>query len=120
MYLLIRALAQIFFLSAVLFVGCSRSHNLLLGEVQAKVGTHRVTVTDCYRISFDPPQEIKDGNGTLAYRFSPCRDADVVLRDEKLVVNGTSYGPIGPAEPILVDHGVVSIGGRRASSKSRP
>jgi len=39
----------------------------------------------------------------------PCKDADIWIRANVLYVNGSSYGPIGPADGVLVDHGVVSI-----------
>ncbi len=108
--------AAIFGLMA-LALACSRSNNLLLGEVQAKVGSHDVRVTDCYRTLVDPPRETKERDGTLSYRFTPCRDADVLIRHDRLLVNGVSYGPISPDESILVDHGVVSIDGRHASGR---
>jgi hypothetical protein len=51
----------------------------------------------------------KAGRGP-AYRFTPCRDADIEIRREELVVNGVSYGPRNPSDNMLVDHGVVKIG----------
>jgi len=95
--------------AAILALGCSRSNNLLLGEVEAKVGSHQVRVTDCYRASVAPPREMKEADGKLSYRFTPCRDADVLIRNDELLVNGTSYGLIGLNDAILVDHGVVSV-----------
>jgi hypothetical protein len=93
----------------VLFSACSRSNNLLLGRVEARVGTHTVVVTDCYRTSVPPPQKLEDTvAGKATYRFTPCRDADVLIRADELSVNGQSYGHIHPNDGILVDHGVVS------------
>lgn len=89
--------------------GCSRSNNLLLGEVQAQVGAHTVRVTDCYRTSVPPPERLPDANGQASYRFMPCRDADVRIRAGELTVNGRSYGHIQESDSILVDHGVVSV-----------
>jgi hypothetical protein len=89
--------------------GCSRSNNLLLGEVQAQVGTHTVRVTDCYRTSVPPPERLADSGGQASYRFMPCRDADVRIRAGELTVNGRSYGHIQGSDTILVDHGVVSV-----------
>jgi hypothetical protein len=111
------ALGAGFFALMFLALACSRSNNLLLGEVEAKVGSHEVKVTDCYRTSVDPPLETKERDGSLSYRFTPCRDADVMIRHDRLMVNGVSYGPISPDESILVDHGVVSIDGRRAPGR---
>jgi len=73
--------------------------------VEATVGSHRVVVTDCYRTSVPPPEKVDD----TVYRFTPCRDADVLIRGDELVVNGQSYGHIKPDDSILVDHSVVSV-----------
>ena len=87
---------------------CSRSNNLLLGRVEATVGGHRVVVTDCYRTSVKPPEQV-DGPGEQSYRFTPCRDADVVIRNDELIVNGTSYGLLKQADAVTVDHGKVLV-----------
>lgn len=102
-------------LLALLLSACSRSNNLALGQVQATVGGHTVVVTDCYRTSVDPPQAVEGG-----FRFMPCRDADILIRGDELVVNGQSYGRMNPTDPILVDHGVVSINGRLAQRVAAP
>ncbi len=98
-------------LSLLLLSACNSSNNLLMGTVQADLGKHHVTVTDCYRTTVTPP-----ANG----RFTPCRDADIVIADESLTVNGRSYGRLNPDDSVLVDHGVVSIqgnnGGQRAAN----
>jgi hypothetical protein len=91
--------------AVLLLSACSRSNNLLLGRVQAQVGSHTVVVTDCYRTSVPPPQRL----GDAVYRFTPCRDADVLIRGDDLLVNGQSYGRLNPTDAVLVDHGVVSI-----------
>jgi len=92
-------------LAALFASGCGRSNNLLLGRVEAQVGPHRVVVTDCYRFSVPPPGRTGDGG----FRFAPCADADVRIEPSGLVVNGRSYGVVGPADDILVDHGRVSV-----------
>ena len=93
-----------FLYTVTLVAGCSRSNNLLLGRVEATVAGHPVVVTDCYRTSVPPPQA--EANGA---RFTPCRDADVVIRAEQLTVNGTAYGPLRPGARVVVDHGRVSF-----------
>ena len=95
--------------SLLLLSGCSQSNNLAFGRVEATVGSHKVVVTDCYRTSVDPPQSVDGG-----YRFTPCRDADILIRGDELVVNGQFYGHLNPSDPVLVDHGVVSINERKA------
>jgi hypothetical protein len=94
---------------AAALTACSRSNNLLLGEVEAQVGAHTVRVTDCYRTSVPPPERLADAGGQASYRFMPCRDADVRIRAGELTVNGRSYGHIQQSDTILVDHGVVSV-----------
>jgi len=84
--------------------GCSSSNNILLGRVEAVVAGHPVVVTDCYRTSV--PQPVIEPTGAT---FTPCRDAVVVIREEQLTVNGTSYGSLTPKAKVLVDHGRVSI-----------
>ena len=87
---------------------CSRSNNWLLGRVEATVGSHTVVVTDCYRTSVKPPEKV-EGPNQQAYHFTPCRDADVLIRNEELIVNGNSYGLLKQADAITVDHGKVLI-----------
>ena len=88
--------------------GCSRSNNLLLGRVEATVGGHKVVVTDCYRTSVTPPEKV-GGPSEQSYRFMPCRDADVLIRNDELIVNGSSYGLLKPADAVTIDHGKVLI-----------
>jgi hypothetical protein len=85
--------------------GCSGSNNLLLGRVEATVGGRQVVVTDCYRTSAPPPQQVSE----TEWHYMPCRDADVWIRKAELEVNGSGYGKVGPRDTVLVDHGVVSI-----------
>jgi len=92
-------------LSCVLAAGCSRHNNLLLGRVESNVGGHDVVVTDCYRTSVPSPQQVDQA----VYRFTPCRDADVLIQREELIVNGQSFGKLKPSDSVLVDHGVVSV-----------
>ena len=87
---------------------CSRSNNLLLGRVEATVGNHTVVVTDCYTTSVTPPEKV-GGPGEQSYRFVPCRDADVLIRNDEMIVNGGSYGLLKQADAVTVDHGKVLI-----------
>jgi hypothetical protein len=105
-----RGILQCLCAAAAFLAGCSQSNNLLLGRVRAAVGGHVVVVTDCYRTSVPAPQRSQDSAaGEPSYRFTPCRDADVLIRGDQLSVNGHSYGHLDPADGILVDHGVVSV-----------
>ncbi len=103
----------------VLAAACSRSNNLLLGRVEADLGSHLVVVTDCYRFRVPAPR-IEEGaaGGLPGYRFKPCRDADVLIRGADLFVNARLYGPLRIHDSVLVDHGVVSIHHRPSSPSS--
>jgi len=96
-------------IALVALAACSRSNNLLLGRVEATVGSHTVVVTDCYRTSAPPPEQMQNGD----YHYMPCRDAEVWIRGDELTVNGTAYGRLNPGDGVLVDHGVVSIERRK-------
>jgi hypothetical protein len=111
---LTRALAAACLCAAALAAACGRSNNLLEGRVEAKVGAHAVVVTDCYRTSVPAPQKIEDASsaGRETYRFTPCRDADVLIRGDELVVNNTSYGRLKQGDSVTVDHGRVLINDR--------
>ena len=78
-----------------------------MGRVEASIGGHTIVVTDCYRTSVDPPRT-ETAAGLTTYSFAPCRDAQVLIRGDQLIVNGQSYGRIGTTDSVLVDHGVVS------------
>jgi hypothetical protein len=97
---------------------CGRSNNLLLGRVEATVGGHTVAVTDCYRTSVPPPEQV-GASSEQSYRFMPCRDADVLIRNDELIVNGSSYGSLKPADAVAVDHGKVLINGMAAAAVAR-
>ena len=96
---------------ALVFVSaCSHSNNLVEGRVEATVGNHKVVVTDCYRTRVPQPDRLEDtAEGQPSYRFTPCRDADVLIRGGELWVNSRAYGHLNPNDGVLVDHGVVSV-----------
>src|SRR5580765_328685 len=93
----------------LLMAACSKENNLLLGRVQATVGTHTVVVTDCYRTKAPDPVRLVEADGKESWRYMPCKDAEVLIRGEQLTVNGKPYGALNPADGVIVDHGVVSI-----------
>jgi hypothetical protein len=104
----------------ILIAACSRHNNLLMGRVEANVGSHTVVVTDCYRTSVPDPRRLPDENGAAVWRYTPCKDADVLIKAEQLTVNGREYGRLNPADGVLVDHGVISIQHKGAAAQSIP
>jgi hypothetical protein len=104
----------------VMQLACTRSNNLLLGRVESTVAGHRIEVTDCYRTSVPEPRQLPDlPDGKKVYEFMPCRDADVLIRGDELIVNGTSYGTLKDEDVITVDHGRVLINEHAALAKSQ-
>jgi hypothetical protein len=97
----------------MLATGCSRSNILLLGRVEASIGGHDVLATDCYRTKVPDPERLANGD----FHYMPCRDAEIWIRSENLIVNGTAYGHLGPGDGVLVDHGVVSIQRRATAAR---
>lgn len=105
------ALLSLFWL-VITLPACSKSNNVLLGRVEAKVGEHIVIVADCYKTSVPPPQLLKGDDAKPFFRFAPCLDADVVFNDDQLIVNGKNYGSVGQQDTVIVDHGVILVNGR--------
>lgn len=100
---------KIVVLALLLLTACSKENNLLLGRVEHPVGSHKVVVTDCYRISAPPPGQLG-----AEYHYMPCKDADIWIKGEELTVNGKNYGRLNTGDGVLVDHGVVSIERKQA------
>ena len=99
----------------VMQLACSKSNNVLLGRVESTVAGHRIEVTDCYRTSVPQPRQLPDlADGKKVYEFMPCRDADILIRGDELIVNRTSYGTLKPEDVVTVDHGRVLINERAA------
>ena len=116
----LRRLRCILVACIVMQFACSRSNNLLLGRVESAVAGHRIEVTDCYRTSVPSPRQLPDlPDGKKVYEFMPCRDADVLIRGDELIVNGSSYGVLKQEDVITVDHGKVLINEHAAVATSQ-
>ena len=94
---------------------CSKSNNLLLGRVEAALDSHAIAVTDCYRTSVPAPTSEAGADGVTTYRFTPCKDAAISIRDSVLTVNGQTYGKLAASDSVTVDHGKVLINEQAAS-----
>jgi hypothetical protein len=106
---------------AGLIAGCSKSNNLLLGRIESTIGTHTVIVTDCYRTSVPSPQTIVDStDGSVIVHFKPCMDAEIIIHNEQLFVNGISFEKLTPGDSVVLDHGRVLINTREAQKTSAP
>lgn len=93
---------------------CSKSNNLLAGRVEGKLDSHTIVVTDCYRTSVPAPMSDAGADGVTTYRFTPCKDAAISIRESVLTVNGQTYGKLAASDSVTVDHGKVLINAQAA------
>jgi hypothetical protein len=101
--------------AVLLLQGCnSTTHNELMGIEEVTVNGHTIVVTDCYRWGKQQPQTIEDAPGKSIHRFNPCRDADILLKYEELIVNGKSYGMLSKGDRVTLDHHKVLINDKEA------
>ncbi len=99
----------------LLLQGCNATtHNKLMGIEEVTVNNHTIVVTDCYRWGKQQPQTIEDAPGKSIHRFNPCRDADILIKYEELIVNGKSYGMLNKGDRVTLDHHKVLINGKAA------
>jgi hypothetical protein len=99
---------------------CDRSNIILLGRVETKIAAHQVVVTDCYKTSVPEVEKLGEtSEGGSTYRWKPCRDAEIIIRAESLVVNGRLYGRLNPDDAVTVDHGRVLVNDRAAVAMTR-
>ena len=97
----------------VLFQSCNATtHNEIFGVEEATVNGHTIEVTDCYRWGKQQLQTIEDAPGKSIHRFNPCRDADILIKYEELIVNGKSYGMLNKGDRITLDHHKLFINGK--------
>ena len=98
-----------------LLQGCNSTiNNELLGIEEVTVNGHTIVVEDCYRIGKQTAETIEDAPGRSIHRFAPCRDADVLIKYEELIVNGKSYGMLNKGDTITVHHDKVLINSKEA------
>ncbi len=101
--------------SMLLLQSCNTTiHDEVFGVEQATINGHTIVVTDCYRLGKQQPQTIEDAPGKSIHRFTPCRDVDILLKYEELIVNGTSYGVLNKGDRVTLDHHKVLINGKEA------
>lgn len=88
-----------------LFPACNSSQqNALLGKQQATVGGHTIVVNDCYRTDKAQAEIVIDDKGATVFRFAPCKDSVIEIRNQQLTINGKSYGQIEAGASVTLDH----------------
>ena len=103
-------LAALFSIS--LLSGCRPVVGALFGLVSTRINQHRVVVTDCHRLDAPGPEQVGSAeDGSPAYRFAPCGEAEILIVGDQLSVNGIAYGQIAPRATVVVSRGVVLVSG---------
>ena len=93
---------------AVVLSGCS---------VQVKMNEKNETDMGSHHVVVKPGSTFtssssSSGGDADTYQYS-CGDVSIEIRNEELIVNNTRYGGLTSGVDILVDHGVVSVGGEK-------
>ena len=97
-------IAAITLVVSSLLMGCSVSVN---ETNEIDLGSHRVTITP--RSSQTTTSSMTSGaNKVYSFRSG---DTQVTIRNEVLIVDDFSYGPLAEGDAISIDNGIVSVGG---------
>jgi hypothetical protein len=90
--------------------GCGRAADNVLGRGEATVAGQRIVGTAIYRLHVSAPEALPPlADGAKVYHFTPCRDADILIRGNALIVNQREIGPLHAGDEVIVDHGKVSV-----------
>lgn len=76
---------------------------------ETDMGSHHVVVKPGSTFT---SSSSSSGGDTETYQYS-CGEVSIEIKNEELIVNNTRYGELTPGVDILVDHGVVFVGGEK-------
>ncbi len=76
---------------------------------ETDMGSHHVVVKPGSTFT---SSSSSSGGDTETYQYS-CGDVSVEIKNEELIVNNTRYGELTSGADILIDHGVVFVGGEK-------
>ncbi|HVQ38721.1 MAG TPA: hypothetical protein VMS31_14380 [Pyrinomonadaceae bacterium] len=108
---------RIFIVSLISIVfdsGCIRITRI---PYKTTLGSHQLSVTpDCQSVSTHSERRTEeDGSSRILYYEFKCGDTTVLIKDNSLNVNGSSYGTLNDGDMIAVNYGRVTV-----NSASRP
>lgn len=86
-------------------------------SVQVKVNEKDETDMGSHHVVVKPGSTFtrsssSSGGGTDTYQYS-CGDVSIEIKNEELIVNNVRYGELTSGVDILIDHGVVFVGGEK-------
>ena len=107
---------SIFLFAAVLLsismAGCTG----LTDESMTQMGSHHVVVKPGRSVT-TKTNTTSEKSDYESYEFA-CGDVVVKIENEALTVNAKPYGTLYPNDSVSVDHGVVSVNGKRRNAVS--
>ncbi|MDG2468895.1 MAG: hypothetical protein P8M80_06425 [Pirellulaceae bacterium] len=93
---------------AIAVIGCSVEVEINKKD-ETDMGSHHVVIKP--GSTFTSSSSSFKGD-SKTYRYS-CGDVTLEINNEELIVNNSRYGKLSPGVDILVDHGIVSVGGEK-------
>ncbi|MDB4671091.1 hypothetical protein OAF34_03060 [Pirellulaceae bacterium] len=97
---------------AIAVIGCSVEVEINEND-ETDMGSHHVVIKPGSTFTSSSSSFKVDSKGdSKTYRYS-CGDVTLEINNEELIVNNSRYGKLSPGVDILVDHGIVSVGGEK-------
>lgn len=98
---------------AMALAGCSVQIKMN-EKSETQMGSHQVVVKPGSTFT---SSSSSSGGDTENYRYT-CGETSIEIRNDELIVNSARYGQLVPGVEILIDHGVVSVGGEKREGTS--
>ena len=109
-----RPAATLFVVSCVIALSHGCSVKFSVNEKnETDMGSHHVVVKP--GATFTSSSSSAGGSQT-EYHYT-CGDVNIAIRNEELIVNGKTYGPLKPNDSILIDHGTVYVRNRKVEGR---
>lgn len=99
---------------AVVLVGCDENKMMRTGRTVNVVGTHQVTVEPGSPYVRSTTTGVGAGR---VYEYT-CAETRIIIRQDDLRVNRLSYGPLKPADEVLVSYGSVYVNGSKVEGRT--
>jgi hypothetical protein len=93
---------------AIAVIGCSVEVEINKKD-ETDMGSHHVVIKPGSTFT-SSSSSFKGDSKTYLYS---CGDVTLEINNEELIVNNSRYGKLSPGVDILVDHGIVSVGGEK-------
>lgn len=111
---LARPAATLFFVSCAIALshGCSVKFSANKKD-ETDMGSHHVVVKPGATFT----SSSSSAGGDQTEHHYTCGDVNIAIRNEELIVNSKTYGPLKPNDSILIDHGTVYVRDRKVEGR---